>query len=227
MRGVVEECEIVNGDDERPRRGGGDDAGGVHHVDVTGGGLDAWPAKPQPTFVQIRPRLRQCTYGNGWCETRGRRRAVSASHADHLDVGELGDLARQFDAVDTRTAGHLVPALFQCDGDAHPPIVPPHALPSVGMSDFWKSRPVLVTGGNGFLGRVVVRLLRERGAEVVAPRKADFDLTVPGRADEMLAQHRPTHVIHLAARVGGIGYNQAAPAQRQKKSARSWRSFPV
>ncbi|MFM2115687.1 MAG: hypothetical protein RI908_1428, partial [Actinomycetota bacterium] len=100
----------------------------------------------------------------------------------------------------------------QCDGDSHPTIVPAHALPSVGMSDFWKSRPVLVTGGNGFLGRVVVRLLRERGANVAAPRKADFDLTRPGQAEAMLAAHRPTHVIHLAARVGGIGYNQAAPA---------------
>jgi len=80
------------------------------------------------------------------------------------------------------------------------------------MSEFWKSRRVLVTGGNGFLGRVVVRLLRERGADVAAPRKADFDLTQPGRAEAMLAAHRPTHVIHLAARVGGIGYNQAAPA---------------
>ena len=80
------------------------------------------------------------------------------------------------------------------------------------MSEFWKSRRVLVTGGNGFLGRVVVRLLRERGADVAAPRKADFDLTQPGRAEAMLATHAPSHVIHLAARVGGIGYNQAAPA---------------
>lgn len=28
----------------------------------------------------------------------------------------------------------------------------------------------------------------------------------------MLAKYAPTHVIHLAARVGGIGYNQVAPA---------------
>jgi GDP-L-fucose synthase len=80
------------------------------------------------------------------------------------------------------------------------------------MSDFWSSRPVLVTGGNGFLGRVVVEQLRRRGAIVAAPRKAEYDLTVPGAAESMLAAHRPTHVIHLAARVGGIGYNQAAPA---------------
>lgn len=80
------------------------------------------------------------------------------------------------------------------------------------MSGFWKSRRVVVTGGNGFLGRVVVRLLRDAGAQVAAPRKADFDLTQPGTAEAMLDTYRPTHVIHLAARVGGIGYNQAAPA---------------
>ncbi len=71
---------------------------------------------------------------------------------------------------------------------------------------------MLVTGGSGFLGRVVVERLRERGADVVAPRSAEYDLTEPGAAASMLAAHRPTDVIHLAARVGGIGYNQAEPA---------------
>ncbi|MEY2627470.1 MAG: hypothetical protein RJB08_1229 [Actinomycetota bacterium] len=127
-------------------------------------------------------------------------------------VDDVRQFAREFDAIDARATRHVVPALLQCDGDPHPPIVPADALPSVGMSDFWKSRTVLVTGGNGFLGRVVVELLHAQGATVVAPRKADYDLTVPGRADAMLAEHRPSHVIHLAARVGGIGYNQAAPA---------------
>jgi GDP-L-fucose synthase len=137
---------------------------------------------------------------------------MAARHPDHFEARQSGKFTRDFDAIHTRTAGHVVPALFQCDGGSHPTIVPAHALPSVGMSDFWKSRPVLVTGGNGFLGRVVVRLLRELGANVAAPRKTDFDLTRPGQAEAMLAAHRPTHVIHLAARVGGIGYNQAAPA---------------
>jgi GDP-L-fucose synthase len=137
---------------------------------------------------------------------------MAAGDADNVEPRESREFADQFDSVDARSTGHVVPALFQCDGDTHPPIVPVHALPSVGMSGFWKSRSVLVTGGNGFLGRVVVRMLRDRGADVSAPRKADFDLTVPGRAEAMLAVHKPTHVIHLAARVGGIGYNQAAPA---------------
>lgn len=71
---------------------------------------------------------------------------------------------------------------------------------------------VLVTGGSGFLGRVVVARLAARGFRVVAPRSSEYDLTQPGAADDMLADHRPTEVVHLAARVGGIGYNQAEPA---------------
>jgi GDP-L-fucose synthase len=80
------------------------------------------------------------------------------------------------------------------------------------MSEFWSNRSVVVTGGNGFLGRVVVALLADLGARVVAPTHDEYDLTVPGAADAMLAAYSPTHVIHLAARVGGIGYNQVAPA---------------
>jgi len=80
------------------------------------------------------------------------------------------------------------------------------------MPDFWSDRRVLVTGGAGFLGRHVVARLRDRGVEVVAPRSAEYDLTVPGAADDMLRDVRPATVVHLAARVGGIGYNQAEPA---------------
>jgi len=80
------------------------------------------------------------------------------------------------------------------------------------MSTSWSGKTVLVTGGSGFLGRVVVARLRSLGATVIAPRSADFDLTQPGEADRLLAETQPDHVIHLAARVGGIGYNQVAPA---------------
>jgi CDP-glucose 4,6-dehydratase len=38
----------------------------------------------------------------------------------------------------------------------------------MGASDFWKGKPVFVTGGTGFLGGWVIRRLIERGAEVVA-----------------------------------------------------------
>jgi GDP-L-fucose synthase len=77
---------------------------------------------------------------------------------------------------------------------------------------FWKSRTVLVTGGNGFLGRNVVDAFRSAGATVIAPTHKQADLTLPGVALELFKKHKPSHVVHLAARVGGIGYNQVAPA---------------
>jgi GDP-L-fucose synthase len=77
---------------------------------------------------------------------------------------------------------------------------------------FWMDRRVVVTGGAGFLGRRVVARLAAAGADVTAPRSAEFDLTQPGSAEALFAEHRPTDVIHLAARVGGIGYNMAQPA---------------
>jgi GDP-L-fucose synthase len=80
------------------------------------------------------------------------------------------------------------------------------------MSSFWVDRRVLVTGGAGFLGRQVVAKLSERQAEVIAPRSAEYDLTIPGAAEAMLSDHRPSLVIHLAARVGGIGFNLVEPA---------------
>jgi GDP-L-fucose synthase len=81
------------------------------------------------------------------------------------------------------------------------------------MSDFWPRRRVLVTGGGGFLGRAVLAGLDERGAkEVVAPSSADYDLRSAADADRMLADHQPDLVIHLAARVGGIGANRERPA---------------
>jgi len=77
---------------------------------------------------------------------------------------------------------------------------------------FWTDRRVVVTGGAGFLGRRVVAQLQSRGATPVVIRSADYDLTQAGAADEMVAEHQPSQIVHLAARVGGIGYNQAEPA---------------
>lgn len=77
----------------------------------------------------------------------------------------------------------------------------------------WQGRRVLVTGGAGFLGKRVVHRLRDLGAVVVAPRRVEYDLTVPGRSEAMFADHEPSLVVHLAADVGGIGYNLEHPAR--------------
>ena len=77
-------------------------------------------------------------------------------------------------------------------------------------ADFWTGRPVVVTGGAGFLGSAVVRDVGELGADVRVPRSADYDLRDPRAARE--AVDGAAIVIHLAANVGGIGFNRRNPA---------------
>jgi len=75
---------------------------------------------------------------------------------------------------------------------------------------FWQGRPVTVTGSAGFLGGAVVRDLEGLGADVQLVRSADHDLRDPAGA--RAAVEGADAVIHLAARVGGIGFNRRNPA---------------
>jgi GDP-L-fucose synthase len=81
------------------------------------------------------------------------------------------------------------------------------------MSTFWQDRRVVVTGGGGFLGSFVVERIRQNGARVVIPRSAEYDLVDRGAVHRLLTDARPDLVIHLAARVGGIGANRANPGR--------------
>ncbi|MAT42533.1 MAG: GDP-fucose synthetase [Anaerolineaceae bacterium] len=82
------------------------------------------------------------------------------------------------------------------------------------MSSFWDERRFMVTGGAGFLGRVVTRKLQERGArEIFIPRIEDYDLVDPTAIDRLLEDSNPDVIIHLAAHVGGIGANREHPAE--------------
>jgi GDP-L-fucose synthase len=78
---------------------------------------------------------------------------------------------------------------------------------------FSSGRRVTVTGGAGFLGRVVVARLERAGAEVFVPRSATYDLRTPDGIDRALRDGRPQMVIHLAAVVGGIGANRENPGR--------------
>jgi GDP-L-fucose synthase len=79
---------------------------------------------------------------------------------------------------------------------------------------FWADKRVCVTGGAGFLGSFVVEKLKSRGAkEIFVPRKREYDLVHVEAIQRMLADARPDLIIHLAARVGGIGANRAHPAE--------------
>ncbi len=73
----------------------------------------------------------------------------------------------------------------------------------------WAGKRVAVTGGAGFVGIPLVGMLDELGAEVRVIRSADHDLR--DAAATRAAVEGQQVVIHLAATVGGIGYNRRNP----------------
>jgi len=91
-------------------------------------------------------------------------------------------------------------------------------------STFWRGKRVIVTGGAGFLGSPVVAKLKQRGAaEVIVSRSNEYDLRELPAIRQLLSDssiqgngsgdRTPVDmVIHLAARVGGIGANREHPA---------------
>ncbi len=82
------------------------------------------------------------------------------------------------------------------------------------MTLSWPAQRVVVTGGAGFLGSFVVEELRRRGCrEIIVPRSRDYDLTEMEAVRRLYRDARPTLVVHLAARVGGIGANRDNPGK--------------
>ena len=79
---------------------------------------------------------------------------------------------------------------------------------------FFRDKRILVTGGAGFLGSFVVAKLKERGCKnVFVPRSKDYDLVQMEAVKRVYQDAKPDIVIHLAAKVGGIGANQANPGK--------------
>jgi GDP-L-fucose synthase len=75
-----------------------------------------------------------------------------------------------------------------------------------------KSDIVLVTGGAGLLGAALLGELKTQGfTAVVAPDRAELDLSDKSAVSAYFRQHRPAHVFHLAAKVFGLGGNKRHP----------------
>jgi len=82
------------------------------------------------------------------------------------------------------------------------------------MTDFFKNRRIVVTGGAGFLGQYVLDGLKKRFCKnILVPKIEDYDLIKLADIKKMYDEMKPDIVIHLAAVVGGIGANREHPGK--------------
>ena len=75
-----------------------------------------------------------------------------------------------------------------------------------------KEKRITITGGRGFLGKHLIRTFEERGYEhILVADLPEYNLIRPEAIRRLYDEQRPDIVIHLAAKVGGIGFNQENP----------------
>lgn len=70
-------------------------------------------------------------------------------------------------------------------------------------------KKVLVTGGSGLVGTAVQQISKQyrEKYDFIFPTSKQYDLRYKDTVDFMFKDLKPNYVIHLAAKVGGVGYN--------------------
>lgn len=80
---------------------------------------------------------------------------------------------------------------------------------------YWTNKKILITGGAGFLGTHLTKILQKKHIppeNIIIPRRRYYDLRDQHATQKLITRTKPDIIIHLAATVGGIGYNQTHPA---------------
>lgn len=81
------------------------------------------------------------------------------------------------------------------------------------MSHLSLDAPVFVSGHGGLVGSALVRALSEAGfRRVLTATRSELDLRDPIAVCQWFDSHRPTYVLHVAGKVGGILANSQQPA---------------
>lgn len=76
--------------------------------------------------------------------------------------------------------------------------------------NFWTDKRVVVTGGDGFLGKhLVAKIKAKRPKSIFIPEFPKYDLRK--YEDCLKVAKKGDVIVHLAANVGGIGYNREFP----------------
>lgn len=71
---------------------------------------------------------------------------------------------------------------------------------------------VLITGGNGFLGKHVIKEMYNKNIDTLTPTSKQLDILNFQQLNDYLFKSKPDCILHMAAKCGGILYNQKSPA---------------